>query len=293
MSSWNSPAVARRWLAYELRRLREDRGLNQKDVGKACGWSGVRVSYLEKWDHPQRIFDRDLDKLLPLYQVPDADRDHYYEAAQASREKGWWERYSDDVVRPFISQFIGLEQGANLVRTLEPTIVPGLLQTRPYMTAVVEADLTRRTARLVREIVEVRMARQEVLTREREPAQLLAVVDESVLRRVVGGPQVMADQMNHIVEVCQRPNVEFYVFPFERGASPGLITSSHRILHFPGRVPPIVYMEARDDAQWIDDIAAVDVHDLAFEEVVRASLTFEESMAMVLHAARDYAARVG
>jgi transcriptional regulator with XRE-family HTH domain len=289
MASWNSPAVARRWLAHELRGMRDARGLAQRDVGRACGWSGVKVSYLENGQ--QNVADDDLDKLLPLYEVPEAERRGFYEAAAAGREKGWWDRYGEDVVPPYLAPFIGLEQGASLIRTFEPTIVPGLIQTPAYMAQVIAADLTPRTDRLIRQIVDVRLTRQRVLTRQHDPAEFVAVIDESVLRREVGGPQVMAEQLDHIVEVCQQPNVNLHIFPFERGVSPGLVTASHRILHFAHTVPPIVYMETREGAQWIDEGMRVDQHDLAFEGVVSAALGVEESSEMVRRAAAAFAAR--
>lgn len=288
MASWNSPAVARRWLAYELRRLREGKGLAQRDVGKACGWSGVKVSYLE--NAQQNVTDDDLDKLLPLYEVPEPERADFYAAAEASRQKGWWERYDEGVVPSYLREFIGFEQGAARILTLEPTIVPGLLQTQDYIWEAIRGDLTRRSDLTMRRIVEVRLARQEVLTRDVDPVELLAVVDESVLRRVVGGPQTMADQLRYLAEMARRPNVRLQVFPFERGISPGLATASHRILHFDSG-EPLVYMEAREGAQWIDDPAAVDKHDVAFEEVARVALTPAESEVMIEDAAAAFAAR--
>lgn len=289
MASWNSPAVARRWLAYELRRLREEQGLAQRDVGKACGWSGVKVSYLE--NAQQNVADEDLDKLLPLYGVPEGERADFHRAADASRQKGWWERYDDTTVPPFLAEYIGLEQGASLIKTFEPTIVPGLLQVRAYMESVIRADLTPRTERLVAQIVDVRLARQGVLSRGDEPVALLALLDESVVRRVVGGPEVMAVQLRHIAEMCERPNVVVRVFPFERGVSPGFIPAAHRILHFGGGVAPTVYLEAREDAQWVEDESTVDSYDLMFGKAIEAALTPEESREMFLDAADSYAAR--
>jgi transcriptional regulator with XRE-family HTH domain len=289
MASWNSPAVARRWLAYELRRLREDKGLAQRDVGKACGWSGVKVSYLE--NAQQNVADDDLDKLLPLYEVPEGDRPDFYAAGEASRQKGWWERYGEDVVPPFFGEFIGLEQGASLIRTFEPMIVPGLLQIRDYMVHAISAGLARRTDRVISQIIEVRTARQEVLTRATNPARLVAVVDESVVRRVVGGPQVMAAQMRHILDLCRRENVELYVVPFEHGITPGMNAASQRILHFARSEPAIVYMEASEGAQWIEDQAEVDQNDLAFGELVHAALTLDDSLAMIRDAEESYARR--
>ncbi len=289
MATWNSPAVARRWLAHELRTRREALGLSQSAVGRACGWSGVKVSYIE--NAQQKVADDDLSKLLALYDVDEHTQGDYYETAAQSRERGWWERYPDEVVPPYLSEFIGLEQGASLVRTFEPTIVPGLLQTREYMEAVITADGTPRARRLIGQVAEVRAARQEILVREHDPAKLVTVIDESVVRRVVGSASVMAAQLDHIRTICSRGNVQLYVIPFEHGISPGMVTSSHRILHFPPGVPPIVYLEARADAQWIDDGAAVDSFDQAFEEVQGAALDQEESRRMIADAADGYAAR--
>src|SRR6266545_7998684 len=122
----SSPTVWRRWLALELRQLREDRGIAQKDAGRACGWSGARLSYLE--NAQQNLIEDDLDKLLPLYDVPEGQRDRYYDAAERSRERGWWERFEHLLVPEWLSLFVGLEQGAAEIRSYEPIVVAGLLQ---------------------------------------------------------------------------------------------------------------------------------------------------------------------
>ena len=239
MATWNSPAVARAagW-PTNSRTRREALGLSQSAVGKACGWSGVKVSYIENAQQ-KSITDDDLDKLLPLLKVPSAERPAFSDAATATREKGWWERYDDDIVPGYMSDFIGLEQGASLIRTFDPTIVPGLLQTREYMEAMTVSDMVRRTGRLVRQIVDVREARRAVLTRDDEPAKLVALVDESALHRVVGGPALMADQLDSSSTLMERPNMRFHVFPFERGVQPGLMSAWHRILHFARSEPPV------------------------------------------------------
>jgi transcriptional regulator with XRE-family HTH domain len=290
MATWNSPAVARRWLAHELRNRRDGAGLNQRQVGRACGWSGVKVSYIE--NAQQNVADEDLDKLLPLYEVPEPERPEYYAAADTSRDKGWWERYGDEVVPSFLSTFIGLEQGATRILTFEPTVVPGLLQTPAYVEEMVRADMVPRTPRFVRQTVDVREARREVLTRDVGPAEFVAVVDESVVRRVVGNPHVMAEQLAFILRFTERSNVRLHVFPFERGVSRGMQSVSHRILHFAGSVPPLVYMETRDQAQWIEDQAGVDAHDLAFGELLASSLDEEESRVMLRAAQEGFEASV-
>lgn len=289
MATWNSPAVARRWLAHELRRLREERGLAQRDVGKACGWSGVRVSYIE--NAQQNVVAADLTKLLPLYGVPKASQDAFHEAADASRRKGWWERYDHRIVPDYLVRFIGLEQGASLIRTAEPTIVPGLFQTRQYMIEALGADLVPRGSAEMDRIASVRLERQQVLRRKQDPLRVAAVIDESVLRRVVGAPSTMAEQLRRIAELCELPNVEFHVFPFEGGISPGGVTASYRILHFPSGTPPVVYVEYRGGAQWLEDEESVATHEVAFDEHVRAALSLEDSRDMVLEIAADYERR--
>jgi transcriptional regulator with XRE-family HTH domain len=289
MASWNSPAVARRWLAFELRGRREALGLAQRDVGRECGWSGVKVSYIE--NAQQNVADDDLAKLLPLYGVDEGARRDFYAAAATAREKGWWERkYDDDVVAPYLADFIGLEQGASLIRTFDPTIVPGLLQTQGYVEAVLEADVVRRTPRLVRQITEVRQARQDVLTRTDGAVEFVAVVDESILHRVVGGPRVMADQLQFILSLTDRPNVKFHVFPFERGVR-GLMGAAYRVLHFSQSEPPVVFMETQEGAQWIEDRSAVDLHDLAFEELLDSALTEGETRSLIRSSAAGYRER--
>jgi transcriptional regulator with XRE-family HTH domain len=287
MTAWNSPATARRWLAYELRRLREDRRLAQKDVGKACGWSGVRVSYLEKWDHAQRIFDRDLDKLLPLYAVSEADRPRYYEAATASREKGWWERYGDDVVPLFLAQYVGLEQGASVIRTIEPNIVPGLLQTRDYIQSTLGTDDIPWRPSHREDIANVRVARQGAVVRDDDPLELRVVIDESVIRRIAGGPDTMANQMSRLIEMAALPNVDLRIYPFSRGLHPGM-AMTYRALEFAHGEPGLVYVEHRNGASFLEDVHDVDQHVRAFEDLAQLALRAEDATAMLRDAERAY-----
>lgn len=290
MATWSSPAVARRWLACELRRLRENRGLAQKDVGKACGWSAVRVSYLEKWDHPQRIFDRDLDKLLPLYEVAERDRADFYAATEASHEKGWWEKYDESIVPRHVGQYIGLEQGAAVIRAVEPNLVPGLLQTRDYVVATLETDVVPWRPRHIEDIAAVRLARQEALHRPVDPVELRVVLDESVLRRVAANPATMAAQLAHLREASRWPSVDLRVFPFAKGLHAGMATT-YRALEFSGGEPGLVYIEHREGAVFLEDAVELDEHMRAFDDLVEAALNAEDSAEMIGEAAADYSRR--
>jgi transcriptional regulator with XRE-family HTH domain len=287
MGPTSSPTVWRRWLAFELRRLREERGLAQREAGKACGWSGARLSYIE--NAQQNIVEDDLEKLLPLYEVPESRWPEFHEAARRSREKGWWERYDDRVVPDYLSLYVGLEQGASLIRSVEPLGIPGLLQTADYVAAQLRLDVTPRTEQQIARIVELRMARQDILTRADAPVELSAVIDESTLHRVAGGPGLMADQLTHLLKMAERPNITVRVFPFAAGVVTSL-ASGYRILSFPGWAEPgVVYIEHREGAIYLDDANDVDGHVLAFEHLVSLALTPEDSMAMVREAAARYA----
>jgi transcriptional regulator with XRE-family HTH domain len=282
-----SPTVWRRWLAFELRRLREDTGLLQTEVGKACGWSGARVSYIE--NAQQKVAEKDLRKLLPLYDVPEPDWPRYLRAADESRKRGFWEPY--DTV-PGVSEYVGLEQGAASIRYVEPALVPGLLQTRDYITALLRSDVIRRTEQQIERLVELRMARQLAVTRADDPVDLFAIVDEAVLRRPGGGRKAMAAQLDHLVTMAERPNVTIRVVPFERGVNPCMV-GAVRLLSFAwASVPDVVYLEHRDRLEAIEDEPAVSAHRVAFDYLSEeAALDAASSLAMMRELSEEFVCR--
>jgi transcriptional regulator with XRE-family HTH domain len=287
MAPRNSPTVWRRWLAAELKARREALGLHQKEVANDCGWSGARLSYLEKGQ--QVPTEDDLDQLLPIYGISGDDVSRFYEAVKYGREKGWWERYDERDIPEYIRDFIGLEQGASLIRTVEPLIVPGLLQTRDYIVARLRDDITARTERLIAQIADIRLRRQRVLTHD-SPAEFDAVIDESVLRRTVGGPRVMAAQLDHLVAMAERPNVRLRVFPFDRGVHEGM-AGPYRLLSFDDDQPSVLYIEHRKGGDIHEELDKVDEHILAFSYLVEAALSLDESATFIKEMAADYANR--
>jgi transcriptional regulator with XRE-family HTH domain len=227
-----SPTVWRRWLASELRRLRAAAGLEQKQVAKALRCTVTKVSYFENAQRP--VVPRDLDEvLLPLYGVPRSLWPAYVDAAHRAREKGWWEDHEGAQRPEWFSRFVGLEQGASELWAYEPQYVPGLLQTPAYAEAVIRsAALSRPSDREVAAKVGFRTRRQGALTRPDHPLRLWVVLDEAALRRVVGGPEAMRAQVEHLVEAARRPNVVLQVLPFDRGAHAGM-AGGFSILSFP------------------------------------------------------------
>lgn len=279
----------RRWLASELRRRREERGLAQREVGKACGWSGARLSYIETGQ--QKVGSDDLDQLLPLYGVPEDEWDAFRQAAERAHEKGFWERYEPRMVPDWLSQYIGLEQGATSISCVDPVVIPGLLQTREYATAVIRADITPRTDRQIGRLVDLRLARQAIVTRDEHPVELSVVIDESVLRRSAGSAAVMAGQLDHLADLGGRPNVTIRVVPLEGGIT-ACMFGTYRLLAFPWPSDPgAVYVEHRDGAVCIEDPVSVDNHRLLFKHSESSALPPNQSLSLLRQISEEYRRR--
>jgi transcriptional regulator with XRE-family HTH domain len=278
MATASSPTVWRRWLALELRRLREERGLSQKDAGKACGWSGARLSYME--NAQQNVTEEDLDRLLGAYQVPDDRWSDYFEAVTQSHRRGWWERY-ERVIPDWFPLFVGLEQGASQIRYYELTFIPGLLQTPRYAEFVLRNDGWRRTPQAIKQQVELRVARQGALLREENALELVVVLDEAALRRLPGDEEVAREQIDHLCEMVQKPNVAVHVLPFSVGVH-SYSATPFILLSFPFRSDEgIVYLEHREGALYLEEVQEVESFRLAFEDLVRMSLPSEDAVDVI------------
>lgn len=274
----SNPSAWRRWLAFELRRLREQHGQSQRAANQACGWSGARLAYIEQAQ--QNVTIDDLERLLTLYEVPTDRWATYHEAADRARDVGWWQRYDQREVSNWLSLFVGLEQGASTFRSFETFVVPGLLQTPGYAAAVLRSDLVPRTDDHVTRLVELRMARQTALTRSSDPLRLSVVIDESALHRGTGDHEVMRGQLDHLVEMAGRPNVTLQVLPLSARAF--TLNFPFVILGFPWESDPgLVYIENRTGAVYLEQLHEIEGHSLVFQQLSVLALSSEESVALL------------
>lgn len=282
-----SPTVWRRWLAFELTRLRTEAGLEQKDVARALRCTITKVSYVENAERPVML--RDLDEvLLPLYDVPADRRASYIQAAKDSRQKGWWERYGTDAVPEWLSLYIGLEQGAAQLRIYDAQLITGVLQTESYTNAVVRRGTAELSEEQIARRVEFRATRKAVLTRKQNPLRLWLVLDEAALRRVVGSPAVMRDQLNHLADAAEQAKITLQVLPFDHGAHPGM-QGPFTILNFPWPADPgLVYIEHRSGAFYLEEPQEIDAHTVAFEHLCAHALSPDESVTMIRNVAKEY-----
>src|SRR4029453_179328 len=160
--------------------------------------------------------ERDVGDLLTLYGVGDEERAAMMSLARQANAPEWWQEFAD-VVPPWFLSYLGLEEAASLIRAYEVHFVPGLLQTRDYARAVIEQGHADASAAEITKRVAVRQGRQKVLTRP-NPPQLSAVLDEAVLRRPIGGRDVMREQVQALIEASELPNVRLQIAPFRAGA---------------------------------------------------------------------------
>ncbi|MFJ4541472.1 helix-turn-helix domain-containing protein [Streptomyces tibetensis] len=272
----HGPAVRRRKLGAELRALRSSAGLTSGEAARLVGWHQSKVSRIETGT--SGVKPADVRLLLDAYGVTDSQlRELLMVLAGAEESVGrhhWWHAYRG-VLPPTYRDFISLESQAGAMRTLETTVVPGLLQTPEYARAVTRAAVEGLPEDRLDTLVEVRLARQDVL-RADPPLKLSAVLDEAVLRREVGGPGVMARQLERLVEAARLPQVRLQVLPFAAGAHIG-VTGPFVIFSFSStsdldvvvldHLTSSLYLERKEDLRaYTEAFNALQIHALSPED---------------------------
>jgi len=275
VSAGESGSVVRRMLlGAQLRRLREARGITREAAGYAIRASESKISRMELGRVSFKT--RDVEDLLTLYGVTDeAERAALLSLVKEANLAGWWHSYSD-VLPSWFPTYVGLEGAASLIRVYEVQFVHGLLQTEEYARAVVrrgmrdasEADVERRVA--------LRLERQKYLVSEHAP-ELHIVLDEAALRRPYGDRDVMRGQLQHLIEMSERPNVRLQVMPFSFGGHSGE-SGAFTLLSFPeSDLADIVYVEQLTSALYLDKPEDVAQYEKALTELQRDSPGPKES----------------
>jgi hypothetical protein len=232
----------------QLRRLRVQSGITREQAGERIRASEWKIHRLENGQVGFK--ERDVVDLLHFYGVTDAaEIDALVGLARETNDTGWWHHYSD-VLPQWFRAYVDLEQAATLIRAYEGQLVPGLLQTRDYMRAVMGGALDEAPADIERR-VEVRLARQALLSRS-GPPRLWAVVDEAALRRPIGGPQVMRAQLERLIECTQLPSVVLQILPFGAGAHPAMVGAFNILRFADDDLPDVVYLEHLTGAMYLD-----------------------------------------
>ncbi|HXW45250.1 MAG TPA: helix-turn-helix transcriptional regulator [Streptosporangiaceae bacterium] len=260
-------------LGTQLRGLREAANITPDRAGYEIRASRSKISRLE---HGRVSFkERDVADLLTLYGVTDAQqRARMLQLAQQANDQGWWAKYGD-VLPDWFETYLGLEQAASLIRSYELQFIPGLFQTRDYARAVTVLGHRAASAAEVDRRVAMRLERQRLLSAP-EP-RVWAVIDESALRRPLGGREAMRAQLRHLIEVAELPQVTLQIMSFERGGH-SAAGGSFSILRFAEPdLPDIVYIEQLTGALYLDGSEDVDHYQEVMNSLSIEADTPEES----------------
>ena len=287
-----SPSLRRRRLAAELRRLRDQAGLSTSDAAKKLGWQASRLSRIET--RQSGITAPDLRKLLDAYGVEDDGyRAHLAELARRVNERGWWQKYAG-LIGTNYADLIGLEAEARTIRAYEQELVPGLLQIPDYARAVIRASRPTETGEQIDRWVEVRIERQEILTRsDPVPPRLNAVLSEAALRRPIGGFDVMRRQLEYLMRPRDRANVTVQVLPFDAGVHPAMV-GPFTAMTFPDPDDlGVVNVENATGALFLEDTAEIRVYDEIWSMLQASALSADDSQAFLKSTSFGYRIKEG
>ncbi|GAA2951731.1 helix-turn-helix domain-containing protein [Kitasatospora cinereorecta] len=275
-----NPTVRRRRLGQELRRLREIKGMTAEEVAERLLVSQSKISRLE--NGRRSISQRDVRDLCGVYEVEDHRIvESLMQMAKDSRQQGWWHAFGDI---PY-SVYIGLETDAASLRVYESLIVPGLLQTREYAQAVIEGMWPEATPHEIDKRIQIRLKRQDRLTDPVNPLRFWAVIDEALLRRIVGDPRTMNAQLLHLAELSELPHVTLQVLPYDVGAHPGMY-GKFAILEFQETMDAsVVYLEGVTSDLYLEKANDVQSYAVMYEHLRAKALSAEQSREFILAAA--------
>jgi transcriptional regulator with XRE-family HTH domain len=255
----DGPTVLRILLGTQLRRLRENRGITAAEAAKKIRGSESKISRIELGRNAVREID--ILDLLAFYGVGPEEREQLMSLAVQASQPGWWHRYND-ILPDWFQAYVGMEEAARSIRIYEPQLVPGLLQTEEYASAIMSfGDFPLEEA-----------DRHVVLRKERQrrflngQLKLWVIIDEAALRRVVGSEQVLRRQLEYLRTACQRPTLTLQVTGY--ATSGHAAPSGFSILRFNDRdLPDVIYVEHLTSALYLDKRAEVDRYLLAMERL--------------------------
>ncbi|KFF96351.1 helix-turn-helix transcriptional regulator [Streptomyces europaeiscabiei] len=272
----------RRQLGAMMRRLRAQKGLTLEEAGRLVGVSKATVSRYETQAGPVKWLV--IDALCREYGATAAERRAVVNLAKNAKEQGWWSSLADSI-----------PESMNLLLTLEDeavreshfccVYVPGLLQTREYSTALQKANDVPLEPSEIERLVDIRMKRQEILSRPKPP-RLWAILDESVIRRVVGSPRVMKDQLDRLLDANESPHITLQILPFSKGAHAAALGSFVII----GGLEPaldVVYVDFHTGSLFLEQEEELEKYRLAFEYLRAQALDMEASSAMIHDARKE------
>ncbi len=278
-----SPTARQRELGARLRGFRIDRGLTVENVANELLCSATKISRLETGARRPSL--RDVRDLCALYELDETTSAELMSLAQEAREQGWWSKYEDLNLDPYI----GLEQEAVAITCYSMSYIPGLLQTAGYADGVIKTIAPKMEARIAGQRVEARMRRQQVLEKA-NPPRYDVLLDEAVMHRAVAGPGVMAAQLDRVLEVMRLGSATVQVIPFSAGAYAAL-EGYFSLLEFAedSDLRPMVFVEGLSTNLYLERDADVARYRETIEYLRDRALNLRRSAELITRIRDNYA----
>jgi transcriptional regulator with XRE-family HTH domain len=279
-----SPTVARRELGQRLQALRKDKGLTVNEVSGRAGISQSQITKIERGYGA--VKPADVLKLLEVYEETDPQQQAMLLAmVRAGASKDWWE--GRPALPPKFGSYLGLESVASALQAYDTTVVHGLLQTPDYARALLRAQRPELLPHEIDRLVDLRMRRQEILTRtDPPPPTLWSVMDEAVLRRPIGGRETMHAQLQQLIERSALRNVTLLVMPDDLGAHAGL-DGPFAMLQFETSARPVVYVEGQAGNLYLEKDDDLRRCQQTMTHILAAAPGPERSLALIRQAAKE------
>ncbi|MFD0363394.1 helix-turn-helix domain-containing protein [Nocardia sp. GCM10030253] len=283
--------LPRRILARLLRERREAAGIAAETARKAIGVSKQTFWRMET-GQPTRINPLFITHLAQMYDVDDRTTDVLLGLTEESQGKGWWHAYGDTIPKHF-DLYVGLEDAAKRFSAYQVTLLPGLLQTPEYRRQMIWTEIPAMATSEVERRIEIHTRRQARLASKTNPLTVNVLLDEAVLRRVAGSPQIMSDQLRHLVEADHLPNVSVRVVPLAAGLHKGASVGSFILLEFPRHPtakltePPVIYVQGFTGALYLEKPDEVDRYRDAYADVQRVALDEKASRNLILEISEE------
>lgn len=270
-----SLTVRGRRFLREIKSLREDLGLKPEEAAQRVGWSRATVYRAEKGE--KRLYVEEVEELLQAYGATSPQYEALTALCRDAWKRGWWLGYTD--VYKDVTYFV-LEDDATRIGFHALTLLPGLFQTEDYARALIKATHPGEAPVDIERLVEARTARHRLLKRE-DPPQIVAVLDEAILRRQVGGPDVTGAQLHKLLDLAEHTNITVHVMPFDVGAHAAM-DGEFTLLGFPDEEDPDVpFQEGLFGAVYCESPREQQRYSVAFDMATKIALGPADSMTMI------------
>ncbi|RLK60088.1 helix-turn-helix domain-containing protein [Actinokineospora cianjurensis] len=282
--------VPRRQLGRYLRDLRGRARLTVRAAAAELEWSETKIWRIETGQTPLRSLDT--EAMCKIYGASEEVTEYLKALSKKTKEQGWWHGYGD-VIPDGFGLYIGLEEAVSSMQCYETALIPGLFQTPDYSRMLIREFKPDSTDDEIERRVELRTARQALLTRRTARPSVSVVLNEGILRRPVGGPQTMAHQLIHLAGLAQLDTVHLRVIPFSVGMYNGLITGPFVIMHFPDSgtrdsEPPVVFIEHLAGELFLDKSSEVALYGTVFHNTWEVSLSEQDSLHLIHQAVKEF-----